>query len=375
MVFERRPRIFSVIKVALIGLGKMGLSHQAIINAHPEVSLVAVCDTVDYMLDVLKKYTGLRTYTDYQKLLKEEELDAIFIATPSRQHPAIVRASLERDLHVFCEKPFCLEPEEGLRLAEFAEDRGLVNQVGYHYRFVGAFDELKRLTDLTAIGAIHSARAEAYGPVVLRPKGKSWRSNKFEGGGCLYDYACHVIDLLNYTLGPPIGVSGAVLNKIFSADVDDEVYATLLYNDGLSAQIAANWSDESHRKMSTKLTLWGSKGKISADRQEIQVYLRDASNLPEGYQTGWNVRYTTDLTNPTWYYLRGEEYSAQIDHFVQAINTGRTQTRSTFRSAVDADRIAAAIARGANRPLIIPTEAAEARQRERTKSLWSRLRG
>ena len=253
-----------------------------------------------------------------------------------------------------------------------------MNQVGYHYRFVGAFDEMKRLVDQAAVGAIHSARAEAYGPVVLSAKGKSWRSSKSEGGGCLYDYACHAIDLLNYLLGRPNGVSAAVLNKVFSADVDDEVYATLSYRGGLSSQIAANWSDESRRKMSVNVTLWGTKGKIYADRQEVQVYLRDATNLPDGYRQGWNVRYTTDLTEPVWYYLRGEEYSAQIDHFVQAVKTGRTQTRSTFRSAVDADLVAAAIVRNAQFPVtaLVETEATtETRQRTRASSFWSRLRG
>ena len=91
----------------------------------------------------------------------------------------------------------------GYRLADEAERKGLVNQVGYHYRFVAAFNEAKRLLDGKAIGEIHHIRAEAYGPVVLRPKGTTWRSQKSEGGGYLFDYACHAIDLINYLVGLP----------------------------------------------------------------------------------------------------------------------------------------------------------------------------
>lgn len=329
------------LRVALIGLGKMGLSHYAIINSHPNVKLVAICDTSGYVLEVLNKYVGIKCYTDYKKMLSEEKPDAVFIATPSRFHGEMVKSALDRDIHVFCEKPFCLDLAEGQRLVGLAESKGLVNQVGYHYRFVGAFQEMKRLVDADVLGRIHHVRAEAYGPVVLKSKGSTWRTSKNEGGGCLYDYACHGIDLVNYVVGPPDAVGGTVLNKLFSRDVEDEVYSTFFYSDGKTGQIASNWSDDSYRKMSTKLTIWGTNGKIAADRQEVQVYLRDRPNEKLNLNKGWNTRYTTELTEDVWYYLRGEEYSSQIDHFVQHIKAGRSDTRSTFRSALETDLVAA----------------------------------
>lgn len=328
-----------MIKTALIGLGKMGISHLALLKAHPEIDLCAVCDPSGFMLDGIRKYTQLAIYKDFRTLIDSVNLDAVVIATPSRFHAEIVRLALDKDIHVFCEKPFCLDPDEGLALSEIAEKKNLVNQVGYHYRFVGAFQETKRLLEAGVIGRVHHIRGEASGPVVLRPKGSTWRSSKNEGGGCLYDYASHVIDTMNYLVGPPSSVSGSVLNQIFSAGVDDEVYSTFKYANGASAQLAANWSDDSFRKMSVKVTLSGEKGRIQADRQEVQIYLRDAV-LAEavGMKTGWNVRYTTDLTKEVWYYLRGEEYSAQIAHFVDAISN-RGRTISTFRTAAETDRI------------------------------------
>lgn len=327
----------------------MGLSHHSIVNAHPEIELRAVCDTSSYVLDVLAKYTGVKTYTDFRKMLAEQDLDCLFVATPSKYHAEIVTAAMERGLHVFCEKPFGLEPRAGYRLAELAERKKRVNQVGYHYRFVAAFNEAKRLLNRKLIGDLHHVRAEAYGPVVLRPKGSTWRSQKSEGGGCLFDYACHAIDLVNYLVGRPRAVSGTVLNSVFSNDVDDEIYSTFHFSQGFKGQLATNWSDETYRKMSVKLSIWGTNGRITVDRQEIQVYLRTLSEPFEDLKPGWNVRYTTQLTVPVWFYMRGEEYSAQIDHFVQCIKHG-TEPLSNFRTASDTTLVAAMMREDATKP-------------------------
>jgi predicted dehydrogenase len=305
------------------------------------VELAAVCDSSGYVLGVLKKYTGVATYTDYDAMLRELDLDAVLIATPSRTHASMVRTALEHGLHVFCEKPFTLTVKDAEELTALARAKGLVTQVGYHNRFVGAFAEVKKLLDAGAIGTVTHVLGEAYGPVVLKAKGGTWRSRKDEGGGALYDYAAHPLNLLNWYLGEPSGVGGTVLNSIFSREIDDEVHSTLFYADGKSARISVNWSDESYRKMTTRVTLWGTTGRIFADRQECQVYLRDTAAPVEGYEPGWNVRYSTELTDQVGFYLRGEEYSAQIDHFVDRVQDGRVEGLNGFDSAAETDRVIA----------------------------------
>lgn len=327
-----------MIRVGVVGLGKMGLSHLSLFNAHPDVEVGGVCDSTAYLLSVLGKYTGLQTFSDYRTMIDDATLDAVVISTPSVMHASMVRAALEAGLHVFCEKPFCLDPEDSQVLTALAEERSLVTQVGYHYRYVGTFAEVKRLLELSAIGRVTHVLAEAYGPVVLKPQGMTWRSKKNQGGGSLYDYAAHPLNLLDWYLGSPEKVSGSVLNPVFSKETDDEVCSTLVYPDGATAQLSVNWSDESQRKMTTKLTLWGTQGRISADRQEVQVFLRDQALPPPGYRSGWNVKYTTELTNEVWFYLRGEEYSAQVDDFVARVQARRTAGLNDFSSAAATDR-------------------------------------
>ena len=336
-----------MIRTAVVGLGKMGLSHLAILRTHPDVNVVAVCDRFGMLLNGLKKYTGLKTYKDFGKLLEKEPLDAVLIATPSRLHGSMVKQALDQNLHVFCEKPFCLDVAEGRELAALAKSKGVINQVGYHYRFLGTFIEAKRLLASSLIGKIHHIRAEAYGPVVIRPQGMTWRSSKVEGGGCLYDYGCHAIDLVNFLHTAPNRIEGTVLNKVFSADVDDEVYATFCFPDGATGQLAANWSDESFRKMSMQVTIWGTHGRMRIDRQEIQIYLKEERSAR--LRRGWNTLYTTELTKPVWFYLRGEEYSMQIDHFVRCIKNRKQPLISSFETALQTDIVLSKMIQDASR--------------------------
>lgn len=178
--------------------------------------------------------------------------------------------------------------------------------------------------------------AEAYGAVVTKPKGSSWRTQRAQGGGCLYDYAAHPINLVTWQFGAPATVAGAALVPVFLAETDDQVHGTLRYDGGLTAQVSVDWTDTSVRKMTTRLTLWGTAGRLYADRQEIQLFLRDdVGALPDGYTAGWNTRYTTELSESVDFYLRGEEYSAQIDGWIAAIGGGVLE--NDFASAVGAN--------------------------------------
>lgn len=364
-----------MIKVGIIGLGKMGLSQLSMLSAHPDVSVEGIVDSTGYLLSVLGKYTGLKTFSSMDAMLEDCDLDAVVISTPSSLHAMMVRTALERNLHIFCEKPFCLDPTESDALTALAQEKKLVTQVGYHYRYVGAFQEVKRLLDAKAIGEVTHILAEAYGPVVLKPQGGTWRSKRAEGGGSLYDYAAHPLNLVNWYLGEPSDVRGTVLNRVFSRETDDEVFSTLVYPGGTSAQLSVNWSDESQRKMTTKITIWGTNGRIFADRQECQVYLRDTATMPEGYNPGWNTRYTTELTEPVWFYLRGEEYSAQLDDFVQRVAAGKMEGVNSFETAALTDRVIADLVADATGELRLsgdePRRSSAPGRRSSAVSRWS----
>lgn len=325
------------INVAVVGLGKMGLSHLAIINSLEAFNVIGICDSATLVGNVIAKYGNLRYSSDYSELLDQPNLQAVVIATPSATHMEMVRAALKRGLHVFCEKPLTLSLAESRELVQLATENGLVNQVGYHNRFIGTFGEARRLIANGALGRINHVLAEAYGPVVLRPSKPTWRGKSGQGGGCLYDYAAHPLNLLTWLFGTPESCESAILKSGFSAEVDDEVYAMFRFQGGATGQISVNWSDASVRKMTTKISIWGDGGKLVADRQELQLFLTDAAPIPVDYSKGWSVRYITELTPPVSFYLRGEEYSAQLESFGRAISGSDMPHENDFASSAQTD--------------------------------------
>lgn len=327
-----------MIKIGLIGAGKMGVSHLAILGAHPDVEIVGVCDTSKMVLDVLKKYSSFNGYTDYKKMMDTANPDAVFVAVPTKYHAVIIKHLLKKGKHVFSEKPFCLTVDEGKELVKMITGKRIVTQVGYHNKFLGTFCEAKNIIGDGYIGDILHFTGEAYGPVVVRTRQNNWRSDPAEGGGCLMDYASHVIDLIHFILGPVENVKDTILKSFYSKNVEDAVYALLELSSGVSGVLSVNWSDETYRKMSTSITVIGSKGKIICDASELKIYFK-SSDCPDHYTKGWNVKYVTGLTAPVNFYLRGEEYSLQIDHFIKAIKNKEPNEINNFESAWQTDKV------------------------------------
>ena len=89
--------------------------------------------------------------------------------------------------------------------------------------------------------------------------------------------------------------------------------------------------------MSTSVTLVGTQGKLVSDANELKVFFKEDDALA-GYSKGWNVKYITDLQEGVDFYLRGEEYSAQLDYFIKALKGEVPNTINNFRSAANTDK-------------------------------------
>ena len=111
-----------MIRAGLIGVGKMGISHYAILGAHRDIEMAAICDSATYVTSALRKHTGVESFKDYRKMIEAAKLDCVFVATPSSSHFEAATYALEQGLHVFVEKPLCLDPSESKRLADLARE-------------------------------------------------------------------------------------------------------------------------------------------------------------------------------------------------------------------------------------------------------------
>ena len=303
------------------------------------MELVAACDMDSLLQSAFKKLTKIQMYTDYKKMIEEVKPDCVYVVTPTKLHYDMVMFALEHGCHVFCEKPFALTVEQGEKMVAMAKAKGLVNQVGYHNRYIGTFNEMKRLLAEGVIGKPFHFMGEAYGPVVLKSKGGTWRSDKKNGGGCIEDYAAHVLNLINYVTGSNlVDCKGTQMPSIFSNEVDDAVYGSLYLANGLKGQISVNWSDDTVRKMTTSIKIEGDGGKLEADATTLKIYVKE--DKPKyGLNKGWNFKYITDVTPLVDFNLRGEEYTAETQAFINSIVTGKVDERNSFETALQTDYI------------------------------------
>lgn len=318
---------------AVIGVGKMGMLHYSIANSHPDVDVIAICDTSAFVLRMFQSVRDVRTFTDYRDLIRECDLDFAIVAVPVKYHFPIISDLLDADVSVFSEKPFTKTYEEGEELlGKLASKPSLKGMVGYVNRHQSIFREVKRLIDEGYIGDVMNFSMEMYGGITLRDMTESWRSSKdVAGGGCLMEFATHSVDLINHYFGRPKAVRCAAVQSIFSKDVEDYVHAMFEYESGAIGWLNSNWSDRTYRLPSNIITINGNKGKIVAREHQLSVYL-DEGKSP--YESGWNKRYITDLAEPVRIYIGMDIFTRQLDQFIDSVLNGKP-TISDFGSAQD----------------------------------------
>ena len=191
-----------------------------------------------------------------------------------------------------------------------------------------------------------------------------------------YTILCHPSDLVIFLLGVPDNVTGSVLQSVYSSDVEDVVSTTFLYNNGISGSVLANWSDESFRKPTNRIELFGKKGKIIADQYSYKIFLKE--DHPEhGFVKGWNTRYITDLAKSVRFDVRGRVYTRQLDNFIDCIEQERTDNISSFAEALKTDIIMDEIRRDAARSLASdntePLSTPDLTKATMQPSLWRKL--
>ena len=367
-----------LLRGGFIGFGRMGITHFSILNTHPSVQITAICDSSNTMLKILQKYVNIGIYSNYEEMIEEESLDFVVISTPSDSHAEIVKFALANNLHTFVEKPFALKPAEGQEILKRLAAKNLVNQVGYVNRFNEVFTEVKQLLQNGTIGEVKSFSSEMYGPTVLKDSKTGWRGRQNTGGGCMLEYGSHCIDLVIYLLGQPDRVVGSVMQSIYSSSVEDLVISNFIYEDGYSGSITVNWSDETFRTPTNIVKIFGTKGKIIADKHAYKLFLKHEDKT-NGFRRGWNTRYITDFAKSVRFYVRGNEFTRELDYFVDCIQMKETENISSFAEAHKTDVVMEQILRDAHQgkneadksPETVPILANYPMQ----SSLWRRLFG
>jgi predicted dehydrogenase len=318
------------IKLAIIGMGRMGLTHYAIINSHPDVEIKAVADSSALILTMLHKYMPIQTFKDYNELFDQINLDAVLVCTPPALNFEVIKKTAEKRIPAFVEKPFTTQLWQASELTRLYTDNNIINQVGYVNRFNDVFCKVKELLDTNVIGNTLRFKSEMFSCTITKPdEGTGWRSFRESGGGAMFEMASHAIDLVNFLIGKPDKITGSSLNYIYSSKVEDAACSTFLYKNGITGTLNVNWSDTSYRKPTNKIEIFGNMGRILADQHSLKVFL-NKENKQGNLRQGWNTFYITDLFKPVPFYVRGNEFTAQLYHFVDCVRNKKMATQCTF---------------------------------------------
>ena len=189
--------------VAIIGCGGITLqNHLPGLALCPDVKVVALCDVNPASLEAARQQTGISvTSTDYNEIVRREDVNAIIIATPNVTHPPIALAAIAQGKHVMSEKPLGLNHADAKAMADAADKAGVCNMTAFTYRFVPAMRYLKHIIQRGDLGTPYhyrSCRLQDWGS---RPLG--WRQvKKLAGTGELGDMLSHRIDFAHHLVGP-----------------------------------------------------------------------------------------------------------------------------------------------------------------------------
>lgn len=190
------------VKFGIVGLGRLGRKHaENLAFRIPNAELLAVCSVVKEEVEEVKNTWGIKYgYTNFDEMLKNKELDAIFISSPSGFHCEQIEKALDAGFHVFSEKPLGLYLEEAKRVAKAVnEHKNQIFMVGFMRRYDDSYAYAKKKIEEGAIGKPVLIRC--YG---LDPAGSMEGFLKFAksnySGGLFLDMAVHDLDLARWYL-------------------------------------------------------------------------------------------------------------------------------------------------------------------------------
>lgn len=261
------------VRVCIVGMGIGRTNGRGFINA-PRTRIVALCDLFeDKMAEFAAEIpTPVTTYTDYEKMVKDPEIDAVFIGTPNQFHVPVALAAIRAGKHVMVTKPLSDSVEAAETLVDAAESSGLVNMMSLSTRFSRSVQYLGKLADDGDFGDIYYARTRS----IRRSGIPSWNLGFVkEGGGAFRDMGVHVLDSAWWLLGMPkpvsvTGVGGAKFGPkgtgywdyfdptpetVANFAADDYAGGFIRFENGSGLQVESFWA--SHQPDEIQIELFG----------------------------------------------------------------------------------------------------------------------
>jgi predicted dehydrogenase len=212
-----------------------------------------------------RRFEARHWHADWRDLIRDDEVDAVYIATPVALHAPIAIAAAQAGKHVLCEKPMALSVDECDQMIRAAEAAGVKLGVAYYRHLYPIVQRVKQLVTERSIGAPVMAQLNAFerfDPAPDHPR--AWLLDPaLSGGGPMFDFGCHRIEVLLNVFGDVADVAALRGNVLFDRRVEDAAIATLRFSPGPLAIVAVA---HAATEPQDTLDLFGSEGTIHIEK-------------------------------------------------------------------------------------------------------------
>lgn len=228
--------------------------------------VVAVMSRDEEKVESYAKRHGIRKwYTDAQELIGDEDVNAIYIATPPSSHATFAIMAMKAGKPVYIEKPMAASYEDCTRINRISKETGVPCFVAYYRRYLPYFKKVKQLVDEGAVGHVINVQIRFAQPprdLDYNSRHLPWRVQPdIAGGGYFYDLAPHQLDLLQEMFGCILEAEGYTANRGGLYTAEDTISACFKFESGLVG--SGSWCFVAHESAKNdRIEIIGDKGMI-----------------------------------------------------------------------------------------------------------------
>lgn len=268
-----------MLKLALLGAGRIGITHAKAVQSVPGATISAVFDPFDAAADAAIEITGAKRAT-VEEIMASPEIDAVIIATPTDLHAEQIELAAKAGKAVFCEKPIDLSTDRVRKCLEVVEETSVKLMVGFNRRFDASFAKLKSEIDNGTIGNVELIQIISRDPSAP-PVDYIKRS-----GGIFRDMMIHDLDMARFLLGEEIAevsAIGSVLTDPAIGDAGDYDTATATLRTASGKIAVITNSRRASYGYDQRVEVHGSKGMAQAGNHRAHTVTVASA---EGYTKG-----------------------------------------------------------------------------------------
>jgi UDP-N-acetylglucosamine 3-dehydrogenase len=311
------------IRCGVIGLGWFGEHHVDVLQQLPLADVTAVCTRrPDHLREMADKYNIAKTFTSYEELLADEEIDMVTVVTHVDNHLEPTIAAIRAGKHVFLEKPMADTVEQCDQILAALEDTDKAFMVGHICRFDSTYALAKEEIDAGQLGkilTIHSRRNLA----------KWITEGHLQKISALFGDGIHDMDLiLWYTGAQPASVYAQSINTRPHLAHDDLAWATFRMDDGSIAVLETVWClpENAPCAIDARMEIIGTEGAIYIDNSGAQYTVLNKQGVSYPQSTYW----------PTVHGQRRGYLKDEVDYFLKCVADGTKPSVITPRESRDA---------------------------------------